>query len=231
MDVNIKGFLETSFLDWPGQVASVIFLAGCNFRCPFCHNHGLVLNHQEYPSLNWPDIRERLLKFNGWIDGVVISGGEPTLSPGLPDLMREIREMGFMVKLDTNGSRPETVQALIDEGLVQHVAMDVKSPLDEVSYARAAGKHGFVDAVQESLGILESTGIGYSLRTTVVPGLHSENDVLLMAGQLKGAPEWKLQKFNPENALDCTYRNLETWEPEFFDALTREAERVRRSAA
>ncbi|MBU2547522.1 MAG: anaerobic ribonucleoside-triphosphate reductase activating protein, partial [Proteobacteria bacterium] len=137
IQADIKGFLETSFIDWPGQVASVLFLAGCNFRCPFCHNHGLVLRPDDYPGLSWNSIRDRLARFPGWIDGVVITGGEPTLSPGLADLAREIKDMGFQVKLDTNGGRPEVLAGLIEADLLDHVAMDVKGPLDDVSYARA----------------------------------------------------------------------------------------------
>jgi pyruvate formate lyase activating enzyme len=229
--VDIKGFIETSFLDWPGQVSSVLFLAGCNFRCPFCHNYGLVLNHTEFPSLDWTAIRTRLARFKGWIDGVVVSGGEPTLSPGLTDLIRDIRDLGFMVKLDTNGSRPEVLADLLEQGLLNHVAMDVKGPLDEVSYTRAAGRPGFLDQVNQSLDILTDSGLPYTLRTTVVPDLHSEQDVLRLAGQLKTAPSWKLQKFQPENALDCTYRNLAAWEDSYFENLSQRALAVQAGAA
>ena len=229
--VNIKGFLETSFLDWPGMIAAVIFLAGCNLRCPFCHNHGLVLNHQEYPSLDWRAIRARLGKFTGWIDGVVVSGGEPTISPGLVELIREIKDAGFMVKLDTNGSRPEVVSLLLEEGLLDHVAMDVKGPLDEMSYTRASGRHGFLEPVKESLALLAGSNVPYTLRTTVVPGLHSERDVLLLAEQLKDAPKWILQNFNPENALDCSYRDIESWDTAFFDDLSSRALRVQAGVA
>ena len=231
IDADIKGFLETSFLDWPGQVSSVLFLAGCNFRCPFCHNYGLVLNHTEFPSLDWTAIRSRLAGFRGWIDGVVISGGEPTLSPGLTDLIRDIRGLGFMVKLDTNGSRPEVLSTLLEEGLLDHVAMDVKGPLDEVSYARAAGRPGFLDQVKHSLDLLAESGLSYTLRTTVVPDLHKEQDVLLLAEQLKTAPVWKLQKFHPENALDCSYRDLAAWEDSYFENLSQRALEVQAGAA
>ena len=229
--LNIKGFLETSFLDWPGMIASVIFLAGCNYRCPFCHNHGLVLSHQDYPTLDWGAIKARLTRFTGWIDGVVITGGEPTLSPGLADLIREIKDAGFMVKLDTNGSRPEVVSALMAEGLLDHVAMDVKAPLDELSYARASGRHGFLEQVKESLALLSGSGVPYTLRTTVVPGLHSEQDVLHLASQLKDAPKWILQNFNPDNALDCSYRDIESWDSAFFDDLSSRALRVQAGVA
>jgi len=222
---EIKGFLETSFLDWPGQVAAVIFLARCNFRCPFCHNHGLVLNPGDYPTMPWPEIKARLTKFRGWVDGVVFSGGEPTLTPGLEALILEIKNMGFKVKLDTNGSRPEVLKRLLKTEVLDHVAMDVKATLDETSYAQAAGRPGFQTAIMESLELLRSNRIPYTLRTTVVPGLHSEEDILELAEQLAWAPEWKLQNFNPENALDPDFRRLEPMDPDLFAEMTLKAMR------
>ena len=226
----IKGFLETSFLDWPGQVASVLFLAGCNFRCPFCHNHGLVLNPSAFPDVPWNDISSKLSRFQGWIDGVVISGGEPTLSPGLVDLAREIKSMGLKVKLDTNGSRPEVLAELFQQGLLDHVAMDVKGPLDEVAYARAAGRPGFLESVRESLVLLAASGVPYTLRTTVVPILHTESDVLRLAGQIRHASMWRLQKYHPENALDPAFRDITPWTDEYFNEVTERAFREHRNA-
>jgi pyruvate formate lyase activating enzyme len=226
--VNIKGFLETSFLDWPGMVSSVLFLPGCNFRCPFCHNAGLVTEHDRYPSLPWVDIKQRLCRFRGWIDGVVISGGEPTLSPGLETLIREIKDSGFMVKLDTNGSRPEIIRDLIAKGLIDQVAMDVKAPLNEDSYSRAAGRPGFLGPVSESLQILASMDVSYTLRTTIVPEIHSEDDVLLLARQLQNAPEWTLQNFEPQNALDCSLRRVTPWDSDHFQKMCARAREVHR---
>lgn len=226
LNIDIKGFIESSFLDWPGQVASVIFLAGCNFRCPFCHNHGLVLAPHEFPSIDWETIKARLSKFTGWIDGVVISGGEPTLTRDLPGFIREIREAGFKVKLDTNGSRPEIVSSLLDQNLLDHVAMDVKSVLHEIPYARAAGRSGFLEKVKESLTLLRESGVPYTLRTTVVPGLHTEDDIMELAGQLCGVSDWVLQHFKPENALDSEFRNLTPMDQGEFEELDRKAHQI-----
>jgi len=231
LDINIKGFLESSFLDWPGQIASVIFLAGCNFRCPFCHNYGLVLNPEKFPSIEWDDVKARLNKFKGWIDGVVITGGEPTINRGLAGLIREIRASSFKVKLDTNGSRPEVLADLLDQGLLDHVAMDVKAPLNEMAYARAAGRTGFLNKVKESLALLRSSGIPYTLRTTVVPNLHTEDDILLLAKQLAGVKDWKLQYFNPENALDCSFRSLEPMDRDFFNLIDKKAHQILKLSA
>ncbi len=226
MKIDIKGFLESSFLDWPGQISAVIFLAGCNFRCPFCHNHGLVLRPHDYQTIDWNSIKARLSKFRGWIDGVVISGGEPTLSPDLPELIKEIRMAGFKVKLDTNGSRPNLLSRLIDQGMLDHVAMDVKSALYEIPYARAAGKPGFLEKVKQSLALLRNSGVEYTLRTTVVPDLHTEKDIMELAGQLRGVKDWRLQNFKPENALDSGYRGREPMNQSFFEALDHKAHQV-----
>ncbi len=220
-NLPVKGFLETSFLDWPGQVASVLFLGRCNFRCPFCHNYGLVLNSEDFPTLSWDDLRGRLRKFAGWIDGVVITGGEPTLTPELPELIDDIRGMGFKVKLDSNGSRPEVLEALLKAGLLDHVAMDVKGPLDEVSYLRTCGRPGFLAPVVSSLELLRKSGIPYTLRTTVVPSLHSKKDLMIMGGQLNFAPEWKIQNFCPDNALDEGLREIQPFSAEEFAGLSR----------
>ena len=142
------------------------------------------------------------------------------MSPGLADLIRKIRDLGLKVKLGTNGSRPEVLADLLKEGLLDKVAMDVKAPLDEVSYARAVGRTGFLASVNKSLELLRCSGVSYTLRTTVVPGLHSESDVFRLAEQVSFAPEWKLQEFNPENALDCSFRHLDPWDPDAFNELS-----------
>src|SRR4030067_3759239 len=124
--IKIKGFLETSLSDWPGRLCSVLFLPHCNFRCPYCHNHSLVFHPDQYSSVLLKDIFARLHSFKGWIDGVCVTGGEPTLHPDLPLLIQEIKHNGFLVKLDTNGSNPEMLEKLIEKGEVDFISMDVK---------------------------------------------------------------------------------------------------------
>src|SRR4030042_5009047 len=167
-EIGIKGFLETSFVDWPGKVAAVLFLPRCNLRCPFCHNHSLVENPEGYEDIPLTYIMARLAELGGWVDGWWISGGEPTIHPLLPSLIAEIKAMGLAVKLDTNGTRPRVLQALIEEGLVDCVAMDVKAPLNETSYARAAGIAVDLAAIQESISLLKQGKVEYYFRTTVV---------------------------------------------------------------
>ena len=147
--VNIKGHLPVTLLDWEGKVATVLFLGGCNFRCPFCHNPELVLRPDEQPTVPFEDVTAYLAGKKGWIDGVVITGGEPTLSPGLRPLIEKIRALGYPVKLDTNGSNPSVLGALLDAGLVDYVAMDIKSRFED--YAAATQTDVSIKAIIEGL--------------------------------------------------------------------------------
>ena len=128
--MEIKGFLETSFVDWADKICSVLFLPYCNFRCPYCHNHELILSPDRFETLDWDVIRGRLQSLAGWLDGVCVTGGEPTLHPDLPNLLTAIKALGLPVKLDTNGTRPQVLRFLVTEGLVDFVAMDIKGPLE-----------------------------------------------------------------------------------------------------
>ena len=167
----IKGFLETSFVDWPGQVAAVVFLPQCNFRCPYCHNHGLVLRPEEYQSWSLEGILQHLDGYRSWVDGVCVTGGEPTGHAGLPELLRRLRGAGWTTKLDTNGSRPEVLRSLLDEGLLDAVALDLKAPLEAIPYRRNSGWNGDPERVAESLELALAAGLSLQVRTTVHPYL------------------------------------------------------------
>ncbi len=196
----IKGFLETSFLDWPGKIAAVFFLPGCNFRCPYCHNFALVERPQGYLTLPWEEVRDRLRPFVGWIDGVVVTGGEPTLHAGLAGLLAAIKAAGFGVKLDSNGGRPEVLEDLAARGLLDAVAMDVKAPLEPLAYARAAGGAVDLAAVRRSIAFLKASGLPHEFRTTVWPAWHGREELMAMARELAGGARWTLQALNPKNA-------------------------------
>ena len=194
----IAGLQKMTLLDYPGKVACTVFLAGCNFRCPFCHNSQLLEGGvQEYMTM------DAFLAFlegrKGLLDGVCVTGGEPTLSPELPRLLQAIKTMGFAVKLDTNGSRPQILRALAEQGLIDHVAMDVKN--SPARYSLIAGREVELSALEESLRFLLTSGISYELRTTLVEPLHTAESILQM-GQWVAAlapdtlPEqWFLQSF------------------------------------
>jgi pyruvate formate lyase activating enzyme len=214
--LSIKGFLETSFVDWPGRVTSVLFLPGCNFRCPFCHNHELVVNPAGYDDIPRSSIMARLTELKEWVDGVCISGGEPTIHPRLPSLMAEVKELGLSVKLDTNGSRPDVLRHLLSEGLLDCVAMDIKAPLDKVSYARAAGTPVDVAAIQESIALLKKGKVEYYFRTTVVPALHKGEDLLHIARHLSGSSSLTLQNFNAADPLDPRFKGAASYHADWL---------------
>ncbi|OGP87519.1 MAG: anaerobic ribonucleoside-triphosphate reductase activating protein [Deltaproteobacteria bacterium RBG_16_48_10] len=221
---EIKGFLETSFVDWPGKICSVLFLPYCNLRCPYCHNHSLVLHPEQHPTFPLKDILNRLLSFRGWIDGVCLTGGEPTLHADLSFLIRKIKRLGFLVKLDTNGSNPQFLEQLIAGKEVDFVSMDVKAPLEAFRYSRIAGLTVNLDLLWKSIQILKRGDVEYTFRTTVVPGLHSINDILQLGRQLKAGPRMVLQNFNPENPMDPALKKTRPYDLERLRELEREVQ-------
>ena len=177
--MKISGLQKMTLLDFPGKVACTVFLQGCNFRCPFCHNSDL-LGAEGPEGISEEELLAFLKKRVGLLDGVCITGGEPTLSQELPDLMRRIKSLGFQVKLDTNGYRPDVLKALVGEGLVDYVAMDVKN--GPVRYAETAGmQHFHLERIEESIRFLLSGAVDYELRTTVAEPLHDETAISDMA--------------------------------------------------
>lgn len=224
MIIEIKGFLEVSFLDWPGKLCSVVFLPHCNFRCPYCHNHALVLHPDRHGSIDLGDILRRLRSFRGWIDGVCITGGEPTLHPALPELARRIKRQGFLVKLDTNGTNPEMLDRLIKENLVDAVSMDVKAPLDGFHYRRVAGVRVDLDQILRSIEILKRGDVEYQFRVTVVPGYHGEEEIRAIGRVLKAGPHVVLQNFNPENPMDETLKAVAPFDIPLLRRMEREVQ-------
>lgn len=224
--IEIKGFLETSFLDWPGKICSVLFLPGCNFRCPYCHNHPLVFHPGQFASISLKEILQRLQSFKGWIDGICLTGGEPTLHADLPLLIREIKESGFPVKLDTNGSNPEMLERLIDKREVDFIAMDVKAPLDPFSYRRSTGLSIDLAFVSKSIEILKRGKVEYQFRMTVVPQLHSEEEIQTLGEQLRAGRRLILQNFNPENPLDPSLKNTPPCDPKLLKEMERRVQEM-----
>lgn len=198
----IKGFLETSFLDWPGRLAAVVFLPGCNFRCPFCHNHDLVAGGKHIPDIPLETVMERLEDLRGWVEAVVVSGGEPTVHQGLADLLRAFRSEGLRVKLDTNGSRPGVLSRLIAQGLVQAVDMDLKAPLRGDCYDRLAGVPVDLAAIRSSVEIIRSSGLPHRFRTTCIPGLLGDGEIRELARFVAPGSDYVLQPFDPRRTLD-----------------------------
>jgi len=221
----IKGFIQNTLIDWPGRIAAEIFLPGCNFRCPFCHAAHLVIRPNTLESIPFESVRSSLLERLEWVDGVVISGGEPTICGGLPALVDAIAALGLPVKLDTNGSRPEVLEALLKGGTVTAVSMDIKAPLDE-RYDRLAGVAVDLDAIRRSIRLLlSSTAAEVEFRTTVPPGYLDEGDILEIAAVIEGAQDYVLQAFRSGDCLDPAMNAVKSGNPEDLKPMAARAAR------
>jgi pyruvate formate lyase activating enzyme len=194
---------DVSMVDFPGRMAAMLYTRGCNFRCGFCHNGGLWGEARE--GLAWEEVRERLARHReNWVEGAVVTGGEPTLQEGLGELIGLLRDMGFAVKLDTNGSRPDVLEAML--GRVAYVAMDVKCAPEEYPERTGWGDTG---ALEKSLAVLKGAGKEYELRTTVIRGWHGEAALRAMGAWAAGAKRWIVQPFIPREHLpDAAMRGL-----------------------
>jgi pyruvate formate lyase activating enzyme len=208
--MRIVGLIKTSLLDWDGKVTSVIYLAGCNFRCPFCHNADLVLRPAEMPEVDMDALEEYLQEQADFLDGVVVTGGEPTLNEDLPQLIKWLRDKGLKVKLDTNGTNPDMLEDLLDAGMLDYVAMDIKAPLDE-SYNDLSGVDAPLEQLKRSISIIMDSGVDYEFRTTVVPILLKEEDIERIAAFIGGARRYALQQFRPGVTLDEKFSVLDPY--------------------
>ena len=219
--MNIAGLQKTTLLDFPGLVACTVFLSGCNLRCPFCHNASLVLpESMETAQISENDLMAFLQKRQGKLDGVCITGGEPTLYDDLPDLLHKIHSLGFRTKLDTNGTHPHFLRTLIKENLVDYVAMDIKNSPEH--YACTCGNIDCLALVRESVSVLMENKIEYEFRTTVSHPLHCVDDFTAIGQWLQGAPRYYLQQFQDSGHLIGS--GLTSFSPD-------EMENARRAAA
>jgi len=216
--MKLGGWQRCSLIDFPGKVSAVLFTEGCSFRCPFCHNPGLVLPQQfSPPQLSEEIVLDFLKKRQGKLDGVVISGGEPTIHADLPRFMQTIKGMGFAIKLDTNGDHPDIIEQLIAEKLVDYFAMDRKASLPR--YEKISGvKIDPQDIVKSSQLIMQS-GVPYEFRTTLVRELHPKEEAALIAQEIAGADRYVLQQFRPLITLDTKLQTATPYSDEEMDAL------------
>ena len=210
--MKICGLQKTTLLDFPGHVAATIFTGGCNFRCPFCHNSDLLGNDTP-PAFTTEEVLSFLKKRKGILEGVAITGGEPTLQPDLKQFIRSIRELGYLIKLDTNGYRPDVLKEICAEGLADYVAMDIKTC--KKRYSAVAGIPSVhIDKIEESVEYLKSGNVPYEFRTTVVKELHTADDFKEIGLWLSGASRYFLQNYTDSgNVLNpiytsCTYKEL-----------------------
>jgi len=218
---RIAGFTPAGMLDWPGRVAATVFLSGCDFRCPFCHNPGL--NRSTSDPSQWDAVRSYLRMRRNWIDGVVITGGEPTDDPGLVALLDALAEESVPVKLDTNGSHPELLGRLIAERLVSYVAVDVKTTPE--NYESATGRADSAERVALAIDVIRESGIAHEFRTTVYPDVVELADLEAIAERLSGCELYALQQFRPDRTLDPRAGDVAPYHRDDLEAARVECER------
>jgi pyruvate formate lyase activating enzyme len=216
--MQIHGFNKTTLLDFPGHLASTVFTGGCNMRCPYCQNADLVLNPMSQPLISEEVVFDHIKKRKGIIEGVCITGGEPTLQADLEDFIKQLKELGVMVKLDSNGYRPEVLKRLMENGLLDYVAMDIKSSLDD--YHTVAGVKLDTSLIKESIDLLKNGPIDYEFRTTVVKELHSKETFEKIGELLSGAKQYFLQGYiDSERVIERRFSSYTKEELETFVAI------------
>ncbi|MCK5023051.1 MAG: anaerobic ribonucleoside-triphosphate reductase activating protein [Candidatus Aenigmarchaeota archaeon] len=201
----LGGLQKNSFMDYPDKISCIIFTAGCNFRCPFCHNGYLVVNVNETPLVKEKYIFDFLESRKGLIDAVVITGGEPLMQKDIGNFMKKIKSMGFLVKLDTNGSFPDILKELIDGNLLDYIAMDIKATPEK--YEEACGAKVDVEKIKRSVEMIKESGIDYEFRTTAIKEIHTQEDFEKIGKWLNGAKKYYLQKFSSKETIEPEFSN------------------------
>ena len=199
--MRLGGFQKMTMIDYPGKLAATVFTVGCSFRCSFCHNPELVIPAQfPKPNNSEAEFFAHLSRRKGKLEGVCITGGEPTIQPDIIAFIKKIKALGFLVKLDSNGSQPEVLKKIIAEKLVDFIAMDIKS--SQKNYNKATGLKFDIKKINQSVKMIMASGIDYEFRTTVVPGIHSEQDFEEIGQWIKGAKSYFLQEYRERHILD-----------------------------
>jgi len=217
MAMLIGGLQKVSLVDYPGHICATLFLQGCNFRCPFCHNPELVNPELFQPPMPEQEVWGFLEKRVGKLDGVVVTGGEPTMHKDLPDAMRRIKTMGLLVKLDTNGSHPDMLEKIIRAGCVDYIAMDLKAPLER--YPELTGTPVDTGSIQESIGLIRQATVAYEFRTTLVRSLLKPEDVLAIGRLIEGSRRYALQRFVPSKHVEAGFTAGTSYAPHELEAL------------
>ena len=217
--MTFGGLIKSDLVNYPGKIASAVFTCGCNFRCPYCHNPEFVIKGSDETyfgeTYSEEDILSFLKKRSGFLEGFVISGGEPTLHEDLAEFIVRVKELGLAVKLDTNGSRPEVLESLISRGLLDYVAMDIKATLSKYPLV------GFsdTDSILRSVSLLESSSVAHEFRTTCPKVLLQDDDFALMLSIVGEKTPWYLQTFNPGKTLDPSYNMVSSYSREELSAI------------
>ena len=211
----LKGLQKTTLLDFPEKVACTVFTGGCNMRCPFCHNASLVISPNENSDISEKEFFDFLSKRKNILDGVCITGGEPLLQKDIEDFMKKIKDMGFALKLDTNGSFPDRLKSIIDKGLVDYVAMDIKNSKEK--YSLTAGLDIDISKISESISLLLGGKVPFEFRTTVVKELHSPEDIVSISEWISGTEAYFLQSFTDSG--DIISSGLSAYSPEEMKSI------------
>jgi len=214
---KIKGFAHVTLLDWPGKIAAMIFTPKCNFRCPFCYNKELVLDSKKLEEIPEEKIIKHLTDKKKWLDGLVISGGEPTLWPGLFDFCKKIKDLGFKVQLQTNGSNPDVLFKLIKSNIVDYIAMDIKGPL--LRYPEITKSNIDIQKIKESALLVKNSKLDKEFRTTIVPNLIKEKDIEQIGKDFGGNISYFIQAFLNQKTLDKSFENLNPYSKEKFETI------------
>jgi pyruvate formate lyase activating enzyme len=205
--VVLGGYQKLTLIDYPGKIATTVFTVGCSFRCPFCHNPELVLDWQlsVYSNIE-KEFFEFLKKRKGKLEGVCITGGEPTIQPDLVDFIKKVKNLGYFVKLDSNGSRPDALRNIIQNKMVDFIAMDIKNAPEK--YKKTTGGMADLERIKLSVDMIMNSGIDYEFRTTVVPGIHEEKDFDEISKWIKGARAYYLQEYREGKILDPNLKKV-----------------------
>jgi len=225
--MQIGGLKKVSFSDYPGKISCVVFLLGCNFRCPWCYNAEYVLPEliRKQPRISEKKLLDFLKEKKQFLEGVCVSGGEPTVNPELPEFIKRIKKMNLLVKLDTNGSNPEILEKLIEEKLVDYISLDIKAPKEKYAKVIGLSKNGlegkFLEgrirkAIEKSIEILKKGKVDYEFKTTLVPGFLGKGEVMEIVKWIGFAKRYRLQNFWPEKTIDPRFRKMKPFPLEYL---------------
>lgn len=219
-----SGWQKESFNEWPEKICSVVFVSGCNFRCPFCHNADLIFNPDNFPQISEKEILDYCQKNKDLLDGVALTGGEPLLKPikEVKSFIQRIKSLGLLVAVETNGSQPENISILKSAGLVDYWAMDIKAPLEEDKYKQATGKKVDLRNIKKSIKIIRDSGQNYEFRTTVIPQFLKKEDLIKIGQEISGARCYYLQQFRPSKTLDCSWQQIKPYPLNWFEEVQSE---------
>jgi len=225
-DIKIRKMEEHSYKEWEGVPSCILYLGGCNMRCPYCNMKDLVLNYKNMEVIPFEKIKEFLLSNKKWVEGVVISGGEPSLNRGLVPLLQELKRMDFKIKLLTNGSNEPLIRKIMLSKLVDVITLDVKAPLVDKNYRDTTKSNVDIRNIRNLITFLKGSSFQYEISVTPVPGLMKEEDFERILASLVGVKTLVIRQFNPVNTIDPSFEKVEPYSREYLEMLCKKAERA-----